>query len=295
MRFTILALLLLTGCAGQVPTDPVFHSLVVRGGTILDGSGSQGYVGDVVVDGDRIVYVGKSRGDIGKKTIDATGKAVSPGFINMLSWAVESLLVDGRSQSDLRQGVTLEVFGEGDSMGPLTPEMKRLAKERQTDIQYDIAWTSLGEYLEYLQSRGIAPNVASYIGAATTRINVLGEVDVDPTPAQLEEMKGIVHAAMEEGALGVGASIIYAPGTYAETDELVAISTEAARCGGMYIAHMRSEGDRLLEAIDETVDIARRAQIPVEIYHLKAAGRSNWTKMDDVIARIDKARTEGLH
>lgn len=298
MRLTRLLLIpvLLAGCAKQPPAEaPPAHDLVVRGGTILDGSGSEGYIGDVVVDGDRIVYVGKTRGDNAKTVIDATGKAVSPGFVNMLSWAVESLIADGKSQSDLRQGVTLEVFGEGDSLGPLTPEMKTLAKERQTDIKYDITWTSLGEYLEYLQNRGIAPNVASFIGAATTRINVLGEVDKDPTPAQLDQMKGIVHGAMEEGALGVGASLIYAPGTYAETDELVAISSEAARCGGSYIAHMRSEGDRLLEAVDETIDISRRAQIPVEIYHLKAAGKSNWDKMDPVIARIDKARAEGLH
>ena len=296
MRSTLLVLVLLAGCAKQPPIEaPVSHDLVVRGGTILDGSGSEGYIGDVVVDGDRIVYVGKTRGDQARTVIDATGKAVSPGFVNMLSWAVESLIVDGKSQSDLRQGVTLEVFGEGDSLGPWNPEMKKLAKERQTDIQYDIPWTSLGEYLEFLQARGIAPNVASYIGAATTRINVLGEDDKDPTPAQLEQMKGLVHTAMEEGALGVGASLIYAPGTYAETDELVAISSEAARCGGAYIAHMRSEGDRLLEAVDETIDIARRAQIPAEIYHLKAAGKSNWDKLDQVIARIDKARAEGLH
>src|SRR5690349_20940943 len=295
-RLSCLILIALVGCAKQPAVEaPPGHDLIVRGGTILDGSGSEGYIGDVVVDGDRIVYVGKSRGDTAKTVIDATGKAVSPGFINMLSWAVESLIVDGRSQSDLRQGVTLEVFGEGDSMGPMTPEMKTLAKERQTDIQYDIAWTSLGEYLEFLQSHGIAPNVASYLGAATTRINVLGEVDKDPSPEQLEQMKGIVRTAMEEGALGIGASLIYAPGTYAETDELVAISSEAARCGGAYIAHMRSEGDRLLEAVDETIDIARRAQIPVEIYHLKAAGKTNWDKMDQVIARIDKARAEGLH
>lgn len=295
MRPLLLGLILLAGCAKQPALDTPTHDLVVRGGTVYDGSGREGYVGDVVVDGDRIVYVGKSRGDTGKAIVDATGKAVSPGFVNMLSWAVDSLLVDGRSQSDLRQGVTLEVFGEGDSMGPLTPEMKKLAKERQADIQYDITWTSLGEYLEQLQSRGIAPNVASFVGAATTRINVLGEVDVDPTPSRLEQMKGIVRTAMEDGALGVGASIIYAPGTYAETDELVAISAEAARCGGSYIAHMRSEGERLVEAVDETIDIARRAQVPVEIYHLKAAGRSNWGKLDDVIAHIDKARAAGLH
>ncbi len=296
MRLSCLSILaLLAGCTARPPAEAPRHDLIVRGGTILDGSGSEGYVGDVVVDGDRIVYVGKSRGDTAASVIDATGKAVSPGFINMLSWAVESLIADGRSQSDLRQGVTLEVFGEGDSLGPLTPEMKKLAKERQVDIQYDITWTSLGEYLEYLQARGIAPNVASFLGAATTRINVLGEVDVDPTPAQLEQMKSVVRTAMEEGALGIGSSLIYAPGTFAETDELVAISTEAARCGGSYITHMRSEGERLLEAVDETIEIARRAQIPAEIYHLKAAGRAHWNKIDEVIARIDAARAQGLH
>jgi N-acyl-D-amino-acid deacylase len=271
------------------------HDLVVRGGTILDGTGAAGYLGDVVVDDDRIVYVGKSRGDAAKTVIDARGKAIAPGFINMLSWAPESLIVDGRGQSDLRQGVTLEVFGEGTSFGPLNPEMKALWKSRQTDIKYDITWTSLGEYLEYLQNKGIAPNIASYIGAETARVNVLGEGDVDPTPAQLDQMRGLVRTAMEEGALGVGASLIYAPGTFAETDELVAISAEAARCGGSYIAHMRSEGDRLLEAVDETIEIARRAQVPVEIYHLKAAGRANWGKLDAALERIERARAQGLH
>jgi N-acyl-D-amino-acid deacylase len=290
MRSTLCLMLLLPFSALAAE-----HDLVVRGGTILDGSGAEGYVGDVVVDGDRIVYVGKSRGDAAKTVIDARGKAIAPGFINMLSWATESLIVDGRGQSDLRQGVTLEVFGEGSSGGPLTPEMKALAKSRQTDIKYDITWTSLGEYLEYLQNKGIAPNVASYIGAETTRVNVLGEGDVDPTPAQLDQMRGLVRTAMEEGALGVGASLIYAPGTFAETDELVAISAEAARCGGSYIAHMRSEGDRLLEAVDETIEIARRAQVPVEIYHLKAAGKSNWSRLDGALERIERARAQGLH
>lgn len=293
-RLFCLTVVFLAACSQPSPGDTAAHDLVIRGGTILDGSGNDGYVGDVVIDGDRIVYVGKSRGDDAKSVIDASGKAVAPGFINMLSWATESLIADGRGQSDLRQGVTLEVFGEGNSGGPLTPEMKALAKQRQTDIRYDIAWTSLNEYLEYLQSKGIAPNVASFIGAETTRVNVLGEGDVDPTPAQLETMRGLVRTAMEDGALGIGASLIYAPGTFAETDELVAISSEAARCGGMYIAHMRSEGDRLLEAIDETVEIARRAQIPVEIYHLKAAGHANWNKLDPAIERIEKARAKGL-
>jgi N-acyl-D-amino-acid deacylase len=288
-----LVVVLLAGCSKQAP-EKAAHDLLIRGGTIYDGSGGEGYPGDVVIDGDRIVYVGKSRGDAAKTVVDATGKAVAPGFINMLSWSVESLIADGRGQSDLRQGVTLEVFGEGSSWGPWTPEMKTLAKARQTDIQYDISWTSLDEYLTHLENKGIATNVASFIGAETTRIHVLGESDVDPNPAQLEQMRGLVRSAMEDGALGVGASLIYAPGTFAETDELVALSAEAARCGGMYIAHMRSEGERLLESIDETVEIARRAEIPVEIYHLKAAGQSNWNKLDAAIQRIEKARAEGL-
>jgi N-acyl-D-amino-acid deacylase len=293
-RASLLLVLILAGCSQAASAGTATHDLVIRGGTIFDGSGKQGYVGDVVIDADRIVYVGKPRGDDAGKVIDARGKAVAPGFINMLSWATESLIVDGRGLSDLRQGITLEVFGEGNSGGPLTPEMKRLAKARQTDIKYDIAWTSLNEYLEYLQRKGIAPNVASFIGAETTRVHVLGESDVDPTPAQLESMRGLVRAAMEDGALGIGASLIYAPGAFAETDELVAISAEAARCGGMYIAHMRSEGERLLEAIDETLEIARRARIPVEIYHLKAAGRANWGKLDAAIDRIERARSQGL-
>lgn len=292
MRATFCLLMI---CVCALPSTAAEHDLVIRGGMILDGSGAEGYVGDVVVDGDRIVYVGRSRGDKAKTMIDSTGKAVSPGFINMLSWAVESLIADGRGQSDLRQGVTLEVFGEGSSWGPLTPEMKKLARERQDDIRYDITWTSLDEYLQHLQKKGVALNVASFIGAETARVHVLGEGDVDPTPAQLDQMRALVRTAMEDGALGVGSSLIYAPGTFAETDELVAISTEAARCGGMYITHMRSEGERLLEAIDETVEIARRAQVPAEIYHLKAAGRSNWGKLDAAIARIEKARAEGLH
>jgi N-acyl-D-amino-acid deacylase len=289
----IACLMLLTACA--LTTHAAGHDLVIRGGTIIDGTGAEGYIGDVVVDADRIVYVGKSRGDSAKTTIDATGKAVAPGFINMLSWSVESLIVDGRGQSALRQGVTLEIFGEGSSWGPWTPEMKKLAKARQTDIQYDITWTSLDEYLQHLQNKGVALNVASFIGAETARVHVLGEGDVDPTPAQLEQMRALVRQAMEDGALGVGASLIYAPGTFAETDELVALSAEAARCGGMYITHMRSEGVRLLEAIDETVEIARRAQVPVEIYHLKAAGRSNWGKLDAALERIERARAQGLH
>ena len=270
------------------------HDVVIRGGTIYGGSGGTPFPGEVAVDGDRITYVGPSRGLEGRVVIDATGKAVAPGFINMLSWSTESLIQDGLGQSELRQGITLEVMGEGDSMGPLNERMKADVTRRQGDIRYPVEWTTLGEYLAGLERRGIAPNVASFIGATTARDLVLGEGDVQPTAAQLDEMRGLVRAAMEEGALGVGASLIYAPASYAKTDELIALVTEAGRCGGMYITHMRSEGDRLVEAVAETIEIARASGAPAEIYHLKAAGRSNWGKIDAVIAMVDEARRQGV-
>jgi N-acyl-D-amino-acid deacylase len=226
--------------------------------------------------------------------VDAKGLAVSPGFINMLSWATESLLVDGLGQSDLRQGVTLEVMGEGWSMGPVNDRMKKLAIQRQGDFKYPIEWTTLGEYLGLLERRGTAMNVASFVGATTIRQHELGEGDVDPTPEQLERMRVLVRQAMQEGALGVGTSLIYPPAAFAETDESVALTTEAARCGGSYISHMRSEGDRLLESIDEVIEISRRSGAPADIYHLKQVGHANWDKLDQVIATIEAARASGL-
>ncbi|HYE46797.1 MAG TPA: amidohydrolase family protein, partial [Caulobacter sp.] len=223
-----------------------------------------------------------------------SGKAVSPGFINMLSWATESLIADGRGLSDLKQGVTLEVMGEGSSMGPWNQAMIAQEVARQGDVKYPVTWTTLGGYLETLEKKGIGPNVASMIGAETARTYVLGEGDVDPTPQQLVAMRGLVVQAMEEGALGVGSSLIYAPGSYAETDELVALSTEAGRCGGIYVSHMRYESDRLLDGIDELIEISRRSGAPGEIWHLKAAGRTNWGKLDAAIARIEAARASGL-
>jgi N-acyl-D-amino-acid deacylase len=270
------------------------YDLLIRNGMIYDGSGGPPYAGDVAIKGDRIVYAGPSRPATAAKIIDAKGLAVSPGFINMLSWATESLLVDPRGQSDLRQGVTLEVMGEGWSMGPLNDEMKKLAVERQGDIKYPIEWTTLGEYLGLLERRGTSLNVASFVGATTVRQHELGENDVDPTPEQLERMRRLVREAMEEGALGVGTSLIYPPASFAETDELVALTTEAARCGGSYISHMRSEGDRLLESIDEVIEISRRSGAPAEIYHLKQVGRANWGKIDAVIAKVEAARASGV-
>jgi N-acyl-D-amino-acid deacylase len=269
------------------------YDIVIRGGTIYDGSGGTPYIGDVGIKGDRIVYVGPRAPGTAQRTIDATGKAVSPGFINMLSWATESLLVDGRGQSDLRQGVTLEVMGEGNSMGPYNAEMKRLEEGRQGDIKYRIDWTTLGEYLSKLERRGISLNVASFVGATSVRIHELGEGDVDPTPVQLDRMRALVRQAMEEGAMGVGSSLIYAPASYAETPELIALATEAAACGGIYISHMRSEATRLVEAVDELIEISRASGAPAEIYHLKAAGRPNWDKLGIALAHIDAARAAG--
>ncbi len=270
------------------------YDLIIRHGTIYDGSAKPPFIGDVAIQGDKIVVVGSLKNARGRTEIDATGLAVAPGFINMLSWATESLLYDGRSQSDIRQGVTLEVFGEGGSMGPLNEKMKKEMLEQQGDIKFDIKWSTLAEYLDYLVQRGISPNVASFIGATTVRIHEIGYEDRPPTPAELERMRALVRQAMEQGALGVGSSLIYAPAFYAKTDELVELCKVAAASGGMYISHMRSEGSRLEEAVDELLTIARQAGIGAEIYHLKAAGKLNWGKLDAVIAKINRARAEGL-
>jgi N-acyl-D-amino-acid deacylase len=270
------------------------YSVLIRGGTIYDGSGDAGYVGDVGIRGDRIVYVGAHAPGRAARTVDAAGKAVSPGFINMLSWANEDLIADGRGMSDTVQGVTLEVMGEGESMGPWTPEMKRLAVKRQSDIRYPIRWTTLGQYLEWLTRKGVTPNVASFVGAGTVRAHELGEKDVDPSPAQLARMRTLVRQAMKEGAVGVGSSLIYAPDNFADTPELIALATEAGKCGGMYISHIRDEANKLLEAIDELVEISRKSGAPAEIYHYKQAGKKNWGKIDAAIARVNEARAAGL-
>lgn len=279
---------------GASDAQPAAYDLLIRGGEIYDGSGGPALKGDVGIKGERIVCVGVCPAGQAANTVDAAGKAVSPGFINMLSWSTESLIQDGRGQSELRQGVTLQVMGEGSSMGPMTPLMKQMEARRQGDIRYPITWNSLDEYLRFLEQKGVSVNVASFVGSATVRENVLGEGDVDPTPEQLARMRALVVKAMEDGALGVGSSLIYAPGTFAETDELVALVGEAGRCGGMYISHIRSEGSRLLEAIDELIEISRRSGAPAEIYHLKASGKENWGKLDAALARIEAARAEGL-
>jgi N-acyl-D-amino-acid deacylase len=282
----------LANIAPQAAQAPAYD-ILIKGGTIYDGTGTAPFTGDVGIVGDRIAYVGPHMAGTAKRTIDAAGKAVSPGFINMLSWATDSLIVDGTGQSDLRQGVTLEVMGEGTSMGPLTEKMKQLAEQRQTDIKYKIDWTTLGQYLEKLQAKGISLNVASFIGAATARMHELGEDDVQPTPEQLVRMQALVRESMEEGALGVGSALIYAPGSYAKTPELTALVKEAGACGGTYISHMRSEGNHVDEAVDELISISRKAKTPAEIYHLKVAGQPNWQKLPSVLDKIDAARAGG--
>ncbi len=280
-------LALLTACTAE-------YDVVIRGGMIYDGSGNPATVGDVAIIDDSIVQVGGAVQGRGRIEVDATDQAVAPGFINMLSWATESLIEDGRSLSDIRQGVTLEVFGEGWSEGPLNETMKEDGVEQQGDIKYDIEWTTLGEYLEHLVARGISTNVASFVGATTVRIHEIGYQDRAPTPDQLDRMRALVRQGMEDGALGLGSSLIYAPAFYASTSELVELGKVAAAYDGMYISHMRSEGNRLLEAVDELLTISREAGIRAEIYHLKAAGQSNWPKMDQVIDKVEQARAAGM-
>jgi N-acyl-D-amino-acid deacylase len=276
--------------AGQQET----YDLILRGGTIYDGSGKPPLAGDIAIRGQRIAVVGALGGARAPTEINVKGLAVAPGFINMLSWATESLIADGRSMSDIKQGVTLEVFGEGWSMGPLNDAMKREALQQQGDIKYPIEWTTLGDYLDHLVKRGISTNVASFVGATTVRIHEVGFADRPPTPEELGRMKELVRQAMREGALGVGSSLIYPPAFYAKTDELIELCKVAAEYDGMYISHIRSEGNRLLEAIDELIRVAREAKLPAEIYHLKAAGQGNWGKLDAAIARITDARKQGL-
>ncbi len=294
MRIAFAGLALFALSVASTGSQPPAFDVIIRGGTVYDGTGEAGRRADVGLRGDRIASVGDLTGVPATTIVDATGLAVAPGFINMLSWSTESLLIDGRSQGEIRQGVTTEIFGEGSSMGPLTPEMKRRAIKEQGDLKYDITWTTLSEYLRELERRGVSPNVASYIGAATIRDYVVGLEDRAPTAQELDRMRALVRDEMEAGALGIGSSLIYAPGFYAKTSELIELCKAAVPYRGKYITHMRSEGNRLEESVQEVLRIAREAGVPAEIYHLKAAGRDNWPKMDRVLTMINDARAEGL-
>jgi N-acyl-D-amino-acid deacylase len=270
------------------------YDKIIRNGMIYDGNGGQPYKADIGIKADTIAFIGDLSGVSAKESIDAKGMAVAPGFINMLSWSNESLIQDGRSQSEIRQGVTLEVMGEGESMGPLNARMKEQMQNGQADIKYKVEWNTLGEYLNWLEKRGISCNVASFVGATTVREYVIGEDDRDPVPAEMDSMKLLVRQAMEEGAMGVGSSLIYPPAFFAKTNELIELCKEASKYNGMYISHMRNEGNKLFEAVNELIVIAKEANLPAEIYHLKAAGKDNWGKIDSLVKIVEKARNEGL-
>ncbi len=286
--FLISLFFLFFSCQNQQIFD-----VLIKNGRIYDGSGEQPIIADIGINGDTIAAIGNLDA-VGKTTIDATGKAVSPGFINVLSWANVGLIEDGRSQSDIRQGVTLEVMGEGRSMGPLNEDMKTEMRENQGDIKYDVEWTTLGEYLQFLENKGVSTNVTSFIGNGTVRQHVVGMENREATPAEIEQMKTLVDGAMREGAVGISSSLLYAPSMYADTEELIELAKVAAKYDGMYISHIRDEGDELLESIEELITIGREAGCAAEIYHLKASGQQNWHKMDSVFAMIEAARAGGL-
>jgi len=276
-----LCLILALSAWACTPDEPATnYDLIVRGGTVYDGLGSAPVEADVAVNGDRIAAVGDLSDATGTVEIDATAKAVSPGFINMLSWATESMIEDGRAMSDIMQ--------------PLNDDMKKSMADRQGDIRYDIEWTTLGEYLEYLEAKGVSPNIASYVGATTVRIHEIAYEDRAATGDELERMRELVREAMRDGAVGVGSSLIYAPANFADTDELIALVSAAAEYGGAYVSHIRSEGARLEEAVQELIDISRASGAPAEIYHLKAAGKANWDKLESVFEMVEDARREGL-
>ncbi len=281
--------ILLVSCQQKTTYD-----IIIRNAMLYDGNGGEPYKADIAINADTIAFIGDLSNATGKDETDAKGMAVAPGFINMLSWAPVSLIQDGRSQSDIRQGVTLEVFGEGESMGPLNAKMKQQASTGQGDVKFKVEWNTLGDYMNYMEKKGISCNIASYVGATTIREFVIGEDNKAPTAVQLDSMRLLVRQAMEEGALGVGSSLIYPPAFFAKTDELVAMCEEAGKYGGGYISHMRSEGNKLNEAVDELITIAKQAKVHGEIYHLKAAGKDNWKKMDSVIRQVENARKAGI-
>ncbi len=291
-------LTIVLGISAQAPSPspaPGDFDVIIRGGTVYDGTGAEPRQADVAIRGDRVAGVGDFKSAKARTVIDANGLAVAPGFINMLSWSTESLNQDGRSQSELRQGVTTEIMGEGESMGPVNDRVREHMLRAQADIKYDIKWKTLAEYLQYLEKHGISCNVASFIGATTIREYVIGFEDKPPTPEQLDQMRELVRQEMEAGALGIGTSLIYPPAFYAKTEELIELCKVAARYQGKYISHMRSEGNQLFEALDELLRIAREANIPAEVYHIKAAGQKNWSKEDELLARIERAQKDGLN
>lgn len=291
LQILFLVIFVMLSCKEE--EKPHFEKVILNG-SVIDGNNTPTQLTDIGINADTIAFIGKLKDFESDTTIDAQGLTVAPGFINMLSWAVTSLIEDGKSQSDIRQGVTLEVFGEGWSMGPLSEKMRQREKEDQGDIKFDITWSTLGEYLDHLVDKGISPNIASFVGATTLRIYTVGYEDRAPTEVEMDSMKILVRQAMEEGALGVGSSLIYAPAFYSSTEELIELCKAASEYNGMYISHMRSEGNNILKSIDELIRISKEANVPAEIYHLKMSGKENWSKYDQVVAKIDSARNAGL-
>src|SRR5437879_3338176 len=291
-RFFLLVFLTSTIAVAARAQD---FDVIIKGGAVYDGTGGEAQRVDLAIKGDRIAGLGDFSKVSAKTIVNATGLAVAPGFINMLSWSTESLIQDGRSQGELRQGVTTEIMGEGESMGPVNDRLREYALKQQSDIKYEIKWNTLAEYLQYLEKRGISCNVASFVGATTIRAHVIGFDDRAPTPQELEQMRELVRKEMEAGALGIGTSLIYPPAFYAKTDELIELCKVASKYKGKYISHMRSEGNQLLEAFDELIRISREANIPAEVYHIKAAGQKNWGKIDNLLSRIESAQKEGLN
>ncbi|MCO6496440.1 MAG: D-aminoacylase [Chitinophagaceae bacterium] len=291
-KLTLLSVLALTFFSCNLTGNR--YDTIIRNGIVYDGTGADPFLADIGIRADTIAFIGDLSEARAGNIIDAKGLAVAPGFINMLSWAGVALIEDGRSQSDIRQGVTLEVMGEGESMGPLSPRMQEQMKKGQGDIKYDVSWNTLGGYMDFMQKKGISCNIASFVGATTIREYVIGEDDRDPTPEEMEQMKALVDEAMREGALGVGSSLIYPPAFFAKTQELIELSKVAAKYDGMYVSHIRNEGNKLFEAVRELITIAKEADCRAEVYHLKAAGRNNWWKVDSLINIIDSARNEGL-
>src|SRR6058998_923950 len=296
-----LAVTILSMLSSVLATEPSTRSpnsagfdIIVKGGTVYDGTGAEPKHADVAIRGDRITGLGDFSKAGAAIIVNATGLAVAPGFINMLSWSTESLIQDGRSQSEIRQGVTTEIMGEGESMGPVNDRVREHMLREQSDIKYDIKWNTLAEYLRYLESHGISCNVASFIGATTIREYVIGFEDKAPTPGQLDQMRELVRKEMEAGALGIGTSLIYPPAFYAKTEELIEMCKVAAKYQGKYISHMRSEGNQLIQSLEELIRISREAGIPAEVYHIKAAGEKNWPKEDELLERIEAAQNEGL-
>ncbi len=287
---TLASILLFDSACSTIPE----HDVIIRGGTLYDGSGAAPLVIDLAIDGDRVTQIGNLDKHSGRSEIDAKGLAVAPGFINMLSWANESLIQDGRSLSDIHQGVTLEVMGEGFSMGPLNDAMRQELIDRQSDIIYDVSWTSLAEYLQYMEDRGISTNIASFVGASSVRVHELGYEDREPSKEELQRMKMLVRQAMEEGAMGLGSSLPYIPAPFATTEELIALTKVVAEYDGLYISHIRNEGDEIFPAVEELITIVRESGARGEIYHLKASHKRNYDKLDGVIDMIEAARTEGL-